>query len=555
MEIGNIILSVYEDIADVCPLPPLDIPEYLKHLPREICISYGLLMSNYTQEDDICRQIVNLNFNAKIPPALIDKLTKRQFSDERYVLFTPQTGLELLKITFSIPVTEFSRTIRERFSLVPLFLAILRINSDLLQTGSHFRDKSSRLFAKQIRSRKYELDDRITVYPTIYRMFCLLHFFEKCKDSQWISLYKLLSLDLGAISLRDYYSSTLQLIGKCNLLPKKSNTIFTSKLGANSYLWLSRFCFERNATIALEDNQDYTYFKRYPLIKLSNSEFGVISNLFMSNQLYTSLKFRMSRLCKENHLFNFLSVFNKEFVEDYLLHEILNYAFGNKATKYLSENDCKAILSEFSRINKHQINKSDKEKLPDGYIRLGDNILLIECKAKTISLKALKNERQCVDDINTDIVNEKHGTGQLIHNCTRILGGKFYADDDIPSDFKIYPLIIVDDFGFSSDGFNRYVIENTKDFVSKHPNHVMPFTVLDMDTLILIAELIRTNKFDIFSNIDSYHKYINGRLQPYSTNELFHFSEVSFSSYIYSEHETHSPEIIDIWYDSLFSSQ
>lgn len=555
MDIGNIILSVYEDISDVCPLPPIEIKEYLKHLPREICISYGLLISNYTQEDDIYRQIVNLNFNVKIPPVLIDKLTTRQFSDERYVLFTTQTGLELLRITFSIPVTEFSCTIGERFSLVPLFLAILRINSDLLKISSHFRDKSSRLFAKQIRSRKYELDDRITIYPTIYRMFCLLYFFEQCKDSQWISLYKLLSSDLGATSLRDYYSTTLQFIGKCNLLPKKSNTIFTSKLGSNSYLWLSRFCFERNATIALEDNQDYTYFKRYPLIKLSNSEFGVISNLFLSSQLYTSLKFRMSRLCKENHLFNFLSAFNKEFVEDYLLHEILNYAFENKATKYLSENDCKAILSEFSRINKLHINKSDKEKLPDGYIRSGNNILLIECKAKTISLKAIKDERQCVDDINTDIVNEKHGTGQLIYNCTRILEGKFYADNDIPSDFKIYPLIIVDDFGFSSDGFNRYVIENTKDFVSKHHNHMMPFTVLDMDTLILIAELIRTNKFDIFSNIDSYHKYISGRLKPYSINELFHFSEVSFSSYIYSEHETHSPEIINKWYDSLFFNQ
>lgn len=57
MDIGNIIISVYEDISDICPLPPLDIQEYLKHIPREICISYGLLMSNYTQEDDIHVQI------------------------------------------------------------------------------------------------------------------------------------------------------------------------------------------------------------------------------------------------------------------------------------------------------------------------------------------------------------------------------------------------------------------------------------------------------------------------------------------------------------------
>lgn len=81
----------------------------------------------------------------------------------------------------------------------------------------------------------------------------------------------------------------------------------------------------------------------------------------------------------------------------------------------------------------------------------------------------------------------------------------------------------------------------------------MPFTVLDMDTLILIAELIRTNKFDIFANIESYHKYIGGGLKQYSVNELFHFSEVSFSSYIYGEYETRSPEIINKWYDSILS--
>lgn len=551
MDIGNTIITVYEDISDICPLPPLDIQEYLKHLPREICISYGLLMSNYTQEDDIQEQIANLNFAGKIPPILLNKLIEERLSADRYILFSPQTGLELLKYTFSIPKSEFHRIIGERFSFIPLLLAILRINSELRRIGSHFRDKSAILFTKQIRSRKYELDDRITVYPTIYRMFCLLHFLEETKDPKWIKLNDLLSSDLGVESLRDYYSTSLRIIGNCNLHPKVSNTIFTSKIGANSYSWLSRFSFDQNTIIALDDNQDYTYFKRCPLVKLSDNEFGVISNLFISNQLYSSLKFRMSRICKDGNLFNFLSVFNKEFVEEYLLNEILYYSFGGKIAICLSEKDCKAILSKYAQDNSRHISKSDKERLPDGYIRLGNRILLIECKAKIISLKAIKDGQQCIDSINTDIVNEKHGTGQLIYNCTRILEGKFYADNDIPSDFKIYPLIIVDDFGFSADGFNRYVIENTKKFESRHHNHVMPFTVLDLDTFILIAELIRTNKFDIFANIDSYQKYIGGKLKSYSENELFHFSEISFSSYIYGEYETHSPEIIDKWYDSL----
>ena len=552
MDIGNIIISVYEDISDICPLPPLDIQEYLKHIPREICISYGLLMSNYTQEDDIHVYIDNLKITEKIPPILLNKLIKERITDDRYILFTPQTGLELLKYTFSIPKSEFHRIVGDHFSIIPLLLAILRINSELRRIGSHFRDKSSILFAKQIRSRKYELDDRITVYPTIYRMFCLLHFFENSKDSKWTRLKALLSSDLGVKSLRDYYSTTLRIVGKCNIYPKISNTIFRSKLGADSYPWLSSFSFDSEKLISLKDNQDYTFFKKYPLIKLSDNEFGVISNLFISNQLYSSLKFRMSKLCKDSGLMNFFSAFNKDFVEEYLLNAILSYAFEGKEIIYLCEDDCKTVLSEYTRCGK-PLSESDKAKLPDGYIRCGNKILLIECKAKTISLKAISDGIQCIDDIDSDIVNEKHGTGQLMYNCTRILNGKFYADETVPEDVKIYPLLIVDDFGFSADGFNRYVIENTKHYVRKYHNHVMPFTVLDMDTLILIAELIRTNKFDIFANIESYHKYIGGRLKPYSVNELFHFSEVSFSSYIYGEYETHSPEIINKWYDSILS--
>lgn len=148
-------------------------------------------------------------------------------------------------------------------------------------------------------------------------------------------------------------------------------------------------------------------------------------------------------------------------------------------------------------------------------------------------------------------MDEDHGTGQLIKNCQRILNGNFFADIDIPSDCKIYPLLITDDFGFSSDGFNRYVIERTKNFDENNSMHVMPFTVLDMDTLILVSELIRNNRFDIFENIEKYHQYIEGKEKTYTMNELFHYSEVSFTSYIYSEYETCSPKIIDEWYESL----
>ncbi|MDE7347703.1 MAG: hypothetical protein K2N48_13305, partial [Muribaculaceae bacterium] len=73
MENVTRIIRRYEDIY---PLPHPDIVEYLKKIPREICIGYGLLMANYTQEDDIYTQITKLGLSRYIPIDLLDQLTR-----------------------------------------------------------------------------------------------------------------------------------------------------------------------------------------------------------------------------------------------------------------------------------------------------------------------------------------------------------------------------------------------------------------------------------------------------------------------------------------------
>lgn len=341
MNIGNRILSVYEDI-NLFP-PALPIAEYLKYIPREICIRYGLLISNYTADDDICTQIQNLGLTNKIPRVLLNKLTEDRISNDTYVLFFPQTGLELLRQTFNIKEEDFKEHPSSSFSILPLVMAILRINSELIANGSHFKDKSAALFPKQMRSRKYELDDRIMIYPLVYRMFCLLHFFEKQTNTKWVKLRGELLLSLGTQNLREYFISTLHIIGKCNLEPKINNTIFRTHLDSNMHNQLTSLSFDTHSTIELKDNVDYRYFKQNPLIKLNDTEFGVINNLFLANQIYTSLKFRMQKISP-----NFFSMFNKDFVEGFLLNRILKYAFGHEQFILLSEKDCSDILCEKS---------------------------------------------------------------------------------------------------------------------------------------------------------------------------------------------------------------
>ncbi len=554
MEQVTRIIRRYEDIY---PLPHPNIVEYLKKIPREICIGYGLIMSNYTQEDDIFTQITKLDFRKYISKDIIEKLTIGCLPNnggDFHSLFTTKTGLEILKYTFSIPECEFHKKNGQSFSLIPFLSAILIANSDLLDKGAHFRDTSKTLFTKQIKSHKYEQDDKIIAYSAVYRMFSLLHFFEQNAEGIWADLKIKLLEELEFKTLHDYFYNILYILGECILEPKSSNTIFRLSPTNGLSKLIEQLAIDINATIALEDNLDYTAFKKCPFVQLGENQYGVISNGFVANQLYSSLKFRMSAICYDNNMFNFFSTFNTDFIEKYLLSQVFSYALQGKGL-YLTEDDCKKALIDIIQNNPNKFSKVEKEelknRLPDGYFRYENKILLIECKGKTMRTDVYEDEEICMNDINTDIVSERKGTGQLLYNCSRILDGKFFADKNIPSDFKIYPILIVDDFSLSSPGFNRYVIEKTKDFIESHAEHVNPITVLDMDTLILIAELIRNDRFDIFNNIEQYHAYIEGNSPHYSENELFSYSNTSFSIYIYGEYETCSPKIINKWLRDL----
>ena len=299
--------------------------------------------------------------------------------------------------------------------------------------------------------------------------------------------------------------------------------------------------FHISTRIKICDNQDYTYFKEHPFIRLSDSEYGVLSNIFVANLIYIKLKFCIRDICKDNNICNFFTYFNNDFIEKYLFINILKYSFSAPCYICLSENDCLRYITT--------VNKKDRDSLPDGYVRHQNNILLFECKGKIISVSAMQDEKKCRADIG-DVVGRK-GTGQLIKNCDRIIQNNCFWDNTIPSNYVIYPILVLDDSGFSSSGFNRYVIEQTQDYVNHNRSHVFPFTVLDIDTFILIADLINNNEVDIFREIESYHSYINGQGAYESVEELFLSSNISFAAFIKSRYETKSPSIIDEWNKNL----
>ena len=163
--------------------------------------------------------------------------------------------------------------------------------------------------------------------------------------------------------------------------------------------------------------------------------------------------------------------------------------------------------------------------------------------AKIISVEALNDEKKLIEDLSKDVVSKNKGTGQLIYNCNRILRRDCFWDNGMPKDFAIYPLLVMDDISFSASGFNSYIVEFTKEYVEQHIGTVLPFTALDLDTFILISELIRDGQLNIFQVIENYHSYIN--------NATFEIKEMSLASYIRENFEIQSPQIVSEWLNTL----
>lgn len=74
-----------------------------------------------------------------------------------------------------------------------------------------------------------------------------------------------------------------------------------------------------------------------------------------------------------------------------------------------------------------------------------------------------------------------------------------------------------------------------------------------MDTLILSADLIREGRIDIFSEIETYHKYCDRKLKThrYTPEEILHCKDISFSAFLMSRYELKSPSIIKVYESEL----
>ncbi len=246
--------------------------------------------------------------------------------------------------------------------------------------------------------------------------------------------------------------------------------------------------FSMNSSPIREDqNIDYSFFRAYPLISISENEYVIVCIPFLFGKLYQSLVFDLSKQIGDGNKVR--EIISTEFSEQKLLFPLLRGSIAPKSPINLSGNDCDLIK---------------KDSAPDYYVRNWNSSFLFElkdysfrAKEKTsLSYEVLSNY------LYSQFVVKKNGRGgairQLVNNVKAIIENDFAWDKDAHPK-HIYPVLVLGNQNYLNYGItyllNRFFKQELKS-CGVESNSVSDLIIIDIDTLILYNDIFSRYSFE-----------------------------------------------------------
>lgn len=248
------------------------------------------------------------------------------------------------------------------------------------------------------------------------------------------------------------------------------------------------------------NNDDYRFFREKPFIKLENGEEYVLTSIeFLCERIYNSLYFELKQLFdteKEN--IGYLD-YNKEFVEKFLFRNVVY-------------NCIKSGIYVFPK--KEEIKTKEEANEPDFYYRVGNNILLFECKAIKLngSIKDQADVNRLAEELYEKIVKKTKelntgkkirnsqkghiGIGQLVTHIVNIEDNTFKWDNNIPARVRYYPILVLEEpkliqpglFQLTNKWYKEELIRRNIDY---NEISTSPLIVISIATLYKFRNIIR----------------------------------------------------------------
>lgn len=264
----------------------------------------------------------------------------------------------------------------------------------------------------------------------------------------------------------------------------------------------------------LQDLNDFSCYKQYPVLKLNDDHYVIISQYFFTLNIYNGLHLNLRQISQKVNEKDVRRLITSEFSEQYLFYKIIDRLLFNSKNVNISG-------KVFDQLN-------DKGR-PDYYIRNRKRILLFEYKDILMNRETRNtSDFSLIEDFFSTRLNEKKGIPQIIKNIRDILNQNFKLDKGYSAgNIQIYPILITQDRLFSIDGTN-YILNDLfsqkiekETILEQHKHQIKPLIVIDIDFLLILSMQLKNNLQLFLRLIHSYYTYCE-------INEKF----ISFRSYI-----------------------
>ncbi|MDO5968280.1 hypothetical protein Q4Q35_00530 [Flavivirga aquimarina] len=335
------------------------------------------------------------------------------------------------------------------------------------------------------------------LYTTIVKFEHLIEFLQS--NEEYIYLGEAVCAYFDEENLETLNEQVKLLFG--TLLKLKHNNSYKLVLDKQKHI---RF-LNTLASAEIEESEDYTNLKNYPVYKINDNTFSIIDYFYVVDKFFKSVRFILKDAYNSHHNLpkkdgSFFSFYNTKFSEEFLMKRVLDDVFH---WKYM--------------VKRQEAATKDNE--PDYYTRHNNRIYLFE--NKDILVAAGIKSSDDIDEIKK-LLKKKFlkdgsravGIGQLVKSIEQIVKNQFPFDEyaNNKKNLTIYPILLVSDRVFEIMGMNyilnQWYIKLVKEKLGEqyNPGLIRDLTFIDMDTLIYWLPYLK-NKDRYFKDIiDTHHK-------------------------------------------------
>lgn len=241
-----------------------------------------------------------------------------------------------------------------------------------------------------------------------------------------------------------------------------------------------------NTIFAEQELLDNTCFRKYPVLKMSEEEYLIVSQPYYTHLLFDgfwwSVKEELKLVYSEKNIMNLLT---KDFSEEKLFYELVKLMIGDKRIQI---------------YNKHCF--AAQQSAPDIAIKTRHHLFMFEYKDMRVHRKIADggDMNQMMDFIDDRLNKEKGKTGgnkglpQLVNNMEDFFTGKvpwkeYYGKGKV----IVHPIIVINSRLFGVRGIN-YIMQHQlhqrileSEILREHIDEIGDLLVVDYDMMILVT--------------------------------------------------------------------